>query len=140
MPVIPKLSRKFYETFGDDIANELVEWFNQVDLTYRGELRELNEINYARFDAKLEQRIAEIKAELRQEIGQLRAELHEGIAQLRADLRAGLAELRGEFRGELGSGLATLRADLMKWMFIFWAGSTATMIGVAVALARFLRP
>jgi len=40
-------------------ANELVEWFNQVEATYRGELRELNELNFARFDAKLEQRSAE---------------------------------------------------------------------------------
>ena len=28
MPLTAKLSRKFYETFGDDIANELVDWFN----------------------------------------------------------------------------------------------------------------
>ena len=35
VPVTAKLSRKFYEKFGDDIANELVEWFNMVDATYR---------------------------------------------------------------------------------------------------------
>ncbi|PYP40148.1 MAG: hypothetical protein DMD43_09060 [Gemmatimonadetes bacterium] len=64
MPVTVKLSRKFYETFGDEIANELVEWFNQVDATYRGELRELNELNFARFDAKLEQRVAELRREM----------------------------------------------------------------------------
>ncbi len=45
MPVTARLSRKFYETFGDDLANEIVEWFNQVDFTYRTELRELNEVN-----------------------------------------------------------------------------------------------
>jgi len=28
MPVTAKLSRKFYERFGDDLTNELVEWFN----------------------------------------------------------------------------------------------------------------
>ena len=70
MPVTAKLSRKFYETFGDDIANELVEWFNQVDATYRADLRELNELNFGRFDAKLEQRLAELKGELRTEIAQ----------------------------------------------------------------------
>jgi hypothetical protein len=42
---------------------------------HRADLRELNELNFARFDAKLEQRIAELRAELRMEIGQLRAEL-----------------------------------------------------------------
>ncbi len=38
--------------------------FNAVDLTYRTGLRELNELNFARFDAKLEQRMAELRAEL----------------------------------------------------------------------------
>jgi hypothetical protein len=28
MPVTAKLSRKFYQKLGDDIATELVEWFN----------------------------------------------------------------------------------------------------------------
>jgi hypothetical protein len=48
---------------GEDIANELVDWFNAV--AYRTELRELNELNFQRFDAKLEQRLAELRAELR---------------------------------------------------------------------------
>jgi len=64
MPVTARLSRKFYDTFGDEIANELVDWFNKVDAAYRSELRELNELNFARFDAKVEQRIAEVKAEV----------------------------------------------------------------------------
>jgi hypothetical protein len=33
VPVTAKLSRRFYEKFGDDIANELVDWFNMVDAT-----------------------------------------------------------------------------------------------------------
>jgi hypothetical protein len=33
------------------------EWFNMVDATYRSDLRELNELNFVRFDAKLEQRL-----------------------------------------------------------------------------------
>ena len=41
MPVTAKLSRSFYEKLGEDVANELVEWFNQVDATYRTDLREL---------------------------------------------------------------------------------------------------
>jgi len=64
MPVTAKLSRKFYEKFGDDVANELVEWFNMVDATYRSDLRELNELNFARFDAKLEQRLAQLETRL----------------------------------------------------------------------------
>ena len=71
MPVAAKLSKRFYDVLGEDIANELVDWFNSVDLTYRADLRELNELNFARFDAKLEQRMAELGAEL----GNLRVDL-----------------------------------------------------------------
>jgi hypothetical protein len=55
-PLTPGFSPGYTET---DLANELVEWFNQVDATYRSDLRELNELNFARFDAKLAQRIAQ---------------------------------------------------------------------------------
>lgn len=58
MPVTAKLSRKFYEKFGDEITNELVEWFNTVDATYKADLRELNELNFARFETRLEAEIA----------------------------------------------------------------------------------
>ena len=40
------MSRRFYEALGDDIANELVDWFNVLGLTYRTALRELNDLNW----------------------------------------------------------------------------------------------
>jgi hypothetical protein len=110
MPVTAKLSRKFYETFGDDLATKLVDWFNQVDATYRGELRELNELHYQRFDAKLEQRIAEVRAELR-----------EAVARL---------------ENRIDSGLANQRAELIKWMFVFWAGTVIPLAGLILALRK----
>jgi hypothetical protein len=64
VPVTAKLSRRFYETLGDDVANELVEWFNQVDATYRADLRELNELNFARFEGKLDAKLADLRSEL----------------------------------------------------------------------------
>jgi hypothetical protein len=75
MPVTAKLSRRFYERFGDEVTNELVEWFNQVDATYRADLRELNELNFARFDAKLEQRFAQQDAKWEQRFAQLEVRL-----------------------------------------------------------------
>jgi hypothetical protein len=64
VPVTAKLSKRFYEVLGEDVANELVDWLNAVDLTYRADLREMNELNFARFDAKLEQRVAELRSEI----------------------------------------------------------------------------
>lgn len=64
MPVTAKLFKRFYDVLGEDVANELVDWFNAVDSTYRADLRELNELHFARFDAKLEQRLAELRSDL----------------------------------------------------------------------------
>lgn len=74
MPVTARLSKAFYDRFGEQIVGELVDWFNQVDATYKNELREFNELNFARFDAKLEQRLAELRADL---IAQLERRLGE---------------------------------------------------------------
>ena len=61
---LAKLSERFHQRCGHDLVEELVTWLNQMDTTYRTDLRELNELTFARFDAKLEQRVADLRAEL----------------------------------------------------------------------------
>ena len=111
MPVTAKLSKHFYDVLGEDVANELVNWFNAVDATYRSDLRELNELNFARFDAKLEQRVIQIDAK---------------IDRLAAELDAKIGRLGAELRGEMQA----LKADLLKWMFGAWATLLAAMIAL----------
>ena len=72
MPITAELSRKVYEALGDEVTNELVEWFNAVDLTYRSELREINELSWNRFEVKLNEGLAGLRAELRGEHAGLR--------------------------------------------------------------------
>ena len=93
MPVTVKLSKKFYDHFGEDLANELVDLLNMIAASYESELRDLNEMNWTRFDAKL---LSEMQI--------LRSEMHTFKAEVRADLKE-------------------LKADLIKWMFVFWAGT-----------------
>ena len=137
MPVTARLSRKFYERFGDDLTNELVEWFNQVDTTYRSEFRDLFDVNFARFDAKLEQRIAELRAELHTGLGELRAELRTELGELRAELHTELGELRGDLTGkvvglraELESTLRAFETRIVRWMFLFCVGTVGTLIAL----------
>ena len=122
MPVTAKLSKEFYDKLGHAVADELVNWFNQVDATYRNDLRELNELNFARFDAKLEQRIAEVKAELRHETAELRGELRSGLAAVEGRLLARIGVVEGRF--------GTLEGRLVRWMFVFWAASLGTSLAV----------
>jgi len=126
MPVTARLSKRFYEVLGEDVANELVDWFNAVDLTYRTDLRELNELNFARFDARLEQRLAELRAELRQELAELRTGLHTEIAGLRLEFRTDLPQIRTE--------LQQVRTELLLWMFGFWVSTLIGIAGLLIAL------
>jgi hypothetical protein len=107
VPVTAKLSRKFYERLGDDIAGELVDWFNAVDATYQQQLREINELNWERFKAQLE--------------------------ATRAELRGEMAAMRAELRSEM----AAMRADLLKWMFVYWTGTVVTLGGLIIGMAVF---
>ena len=100
MPVTAVLSKKFYEKFGGDVTNELEYWLNAVDATYRADLRELNELNFARFDAKLEQRLAQSDAKWE-------ARWH-----------------------QLDARLAELKSELLKWMFLFWATTGVALGGL----------
>ena len=122
MPMTARLSRRFYEKFGDELTNELVERVNQVDATYRSELRELNELNFARFDAKLEQRWAQLDAKLEQRVAELRAEFQTGLASLEGRLLARIGLLEGRF------GL--LEGRLIRWTFLFWAASLGTVLAL----------
>lgn len=109
VPVTARLSRRFYDAFGEEIANELVDWFNAVDLTYRADLRELNELNFARFDAKLEQRIAQSEARMERRLSELDAKIDRVAAEL--------------------------RADLLKWMFLFWLGTVGPILALLWPIA-----
>jgi glutathione S-transferase len=82
--------------------------FNSVDATYRSDLKELNELNFARFDAKLEQRIAELRAEMR-----------EGFA--RVDQR-----------------FAEFETKLTNRLFAFWVAQAATMVGLVFGVVKLV--
>jgi len=130
VPVTAKLSRKFYERFGDDIANELVDWFNMVDATYRSELRELNELNFARFDAKLEQRVVELEAKIDRQSAELEAKIDRLGTELRAEMQVGFARMDQKF--------AQFETTLTKRMFVFWIGQAATTVGLVFGVVKLL--
>ncbi len=115
MPVTAKLSQKFYERLGEDIANELVDWFNAVDATYRDDLREINQLNLERLEASVDRRFAEFRTE----VGQRFAELRDRV-------------------GSVEQKVADTRADLVKWMFGFWIATLVPLAGLMIGLVTAL--
>ena len=129
MPVTAKLSRKFYEKLGEDVTNELVEWFNSVDATYRDNLRELNESNFVRvngrlgeFNATWEGRFIALEAKLEQRMAESDAKWEHRIAELRTELVKELADVKGG----------------LKWMYAFWAPTALAVIGTGAGVIGLL--
>jgi hypothetical protein len=71
----------------------------------------------ARLEAKLEERIA---------LSEARTDIK--LASLEGRLNTGLAHLRGDVASQL--------PDQMKWMFVCWIGTLASLAGLIVALGK----
>jgi hypothetical protein len=143
VPVTVRLSREFYEKFGDQVVGELVELLNQVDATYRSELREINEVNFARFDEKLERRLSELDAKWERRFTDLDAKWERRLTDLDAKWERRLTDLDAKWEIRLTdldarwvARIGDLRAELIKWMFLFWLGTVASVLGIGRAVLR----
>jgi DNA-binding transcriptional regulator YbjK len=95
---------------------------NAVDATYRSDLRELSEATFARFDAKMEQRLGQFRSSLESRMDQRFSAVDGRFAVVDAQfskVTADLSVLRADIRADLKS----MEAKLVKWMFLFWAGT-----------------
>lgn len=129
MPVTARLLQRLHETLGDEATNDLFSWWEEAATVNRTAVREVADQYFARFEARLEKGLAEVRAEMQVGLVAGRSELQGGLAAVRSELVKGLAEVRAEMAGQ--------RADLIKWMFIFWAGTVIPLAGLLIALARF---
>ena len=121
------------------IANELVDWFNAVDATYRSDLRELNELNFARFTAKLDQRFAEQDAKWETRAAERDARWAKDTAERDGKWEKTVSELDAKWErrfGEFRDALSAMKVDLVRWMFAFWTG---TLLALAAFLFAVLR-
>lgn len=153
MPVTARLSKAFYDQFGEQVTNELVEWFNAVDLTYRNDLRALNDTNFARFEAVLDARFA--AADLRVEKRFAAAEIHlekrfaqvdarfeqleTRFAQLEARFDTRLAQLETRWETRFSQIEVTVHRALVqqtRWMVGLWMTSMLGILAVLVTLLR----
>ncbi len=122
MPITAKLSNKFYEKLGDEVANELVEWLNLVDTSYRQEFRDLFEANFGRVTAEL--------AGLRAETGARLQAMEARIAGLEVAMGARMSDLETRLLARMDTKVEALRSDLLKWMFLFWVGTMGTVLAM----------
>ena len=104
---IPRVLR---EKLGEDGADSLVELLNRVSNHTRDDVLTFVE---EKFEHRLSEEVAKVNQRITDEIAMVRGE----IQVLRTDMHA-------------------MRADLIKWMFIFWAGQIGVILGILFAFFR----
>ena len=130
MPVTAKLSRKFYDRLGDDIANELVDWFNAVDDTYRTQLHELNELNWKRFEAAMDARFAAADLRMEQRFG--------AVGERFASLDVRFARFDARF-AEFEARIERRFTEHARWMLGLWLATVVPLGGLMVGLFNSIR-
>ncbi len=104
---VPKPLR---EKLGDDASDALVSLINQAGNGYKAETVELVE---ERFERRLSEEVAKLDRRIMEEVGKL-------------DHRV----------SELDVKLSETKADLLRWMFIFWVGQVGALLGILFAFFR----
>ena len=120
MAIATNFSKEFYDKLGHEVVEEMVNWFNQTDVEYRTQLRDLNDRNYSRFEAKPEQRFSKQDAKWGVRFGALERRFSE-------------QDVKWERRQN------DQFSRLLKWMFVFWSTSLVSMIGLSIAIVRLLQ-
>ena len=127
VPVTLKLSKKFYETFGEQVTNELVDAFNQVDATYRSDLREMNESNFARSDAKQEARFAQMEAKIETRF----AQFEQRWAEFEARFEVRFAQFQEQNQRQFH--------EIYRFMLLGWATVLTAIVAATITSIFALR-
>ena len=129
MPITAKLSNKFYEKLGDDVANELVEWLNLVDTSYRQEFKDLFEANFRRLESEMRGLREHVEARITGLEGVMNARL--------LGVEGRIVELPGRLLAQMDARMERVEVrlerqkwSLLTWTIVLWVGTLGTMVAM----------
>ena len=132
MPATDRLLTKLHETLGEGPTGDLVAWVNEAGVVNRGEVRELADMYLSRFDERLGRRFAEQDVKRERRFAEQDANLERRLVGIEHQMTAGFAAVRVE----MADRLSAQHRDLLRWLFIFWAGTIIPLAGLMIALIK----
>ena len=106
--------KSIQEKFGSECTRDLLEMFKELEASTKDRTLEVVE---DRFERRLTEEIYSLKVELHKEIADTRQELLKEIVAVRIDSSKN-------------------KAEIIKWMFIFYLGQIAVILGVLFTFFR----
>ena len=96
--------------------------------------------------AELKGDISNLRIELKADINALRTELKDDISNLRTELKDDISNLRIELKGDISAlrtelkvAGQTMKADLVRWVFVVIMGQFAMLLGVLYFFIRYFK-
>ncbi|HUN72709.1 MAG TPA: hypothetical protein VMU52_10385 [Steroidobacteraceae bacterium] len=92
--------------------------------------------------SELRLELGAFRTELKEAISALRTELKEDISALRTELKSDISALRAELKGdisELKVEMQSIKAGLVRWVFVVMMGQTATLLGVLYFFIKYIK-
>jgi len=148
---IPRVLR---EKLGDNGADSLVELLNRVSNHTRDDVltfveekfehhlsEEIGKVNeritkeISKLDNRLTEEMGKVNERIAEERVSINQRITEEVAKVNQRITDEIAMVRGEIQ-VLRTDMHTMRADLIKWMFIFWAGQIGVILGILFAFFR----
>ena len=145
---VPKVLR---EKLGDDGVEALIALLNEAAHHERNNLLGILEERFGRrvteegkrlevqmaetekrLDYRITEEIARLDNRITEEIAKLDNRITEEVARLDRRLTEEVARLETR----LSTQIAATRADLIRWMFIFWVGQIGTLVALLFAFLR----
>lgn len=118
MPVLT-VEKPLRDKLGDEAVDSLVRLINQSSEEQRNNILAFVE---EKFERRLAEEISALRIDLIKEISDLRSELTSQISEAKAESKTQASSIRAE--------AAANKSDLIKWMFIFWIGQVAVILGI----------
>ena len=128
MPLAIKLSRRFYDTLGDEVTNEFVMMLNSLDDAYRTEIRDLFGSHTGQIDSRmgqLEGRMGHLEGRMERLEGRM-GQLETRLVRVEAQIEL----LEKNLNTRIDAKLSDLKASILTWTLVFWLGTMGTVVAL----------
>ena len=113
------------EKLGDEAVDSLIELINQSLSEQKNDVLQFVE---EKFERRLSEEISGLEVRLSEKISRVETDLSEKISRVEIDISEKITEQ--------GKRSAEYKADLIKWMFIFWVGQVGVILGILFAFFK----
>ncbi len=127
---IGKVNERLTEETGK-VNERLTEEIGKVNERLTEEIGKVNE--------RLTEEIGKVNERLTEEIGKVNEHLTKEISKVNEHLTEEISKVNDRITKEIAgvrTDLADTRADLIKWMFIFWMGQVIALVGILFAFFK----